>query len=108
MSSELSATSILNKNIYGGQKRYWEMVKENYKSQELLLKSQAAELGAYINNLTASNPYSPDLQRLQMMSANIQNTEKQLGPLIENVETHIKIADEALHSLGGGGSRGGW
>lgn len=106
--SELSATNILNQNIYNGQKQYWEMVKKNYDDQLTILASQANDLGTYIQNLQASNPYSPDLQRLQMMANNIANTEKQLKPLVENAQKHIEIAQQAAQRLGGGGSRGGW
>ena len=106
--SELSATNILNQNIYNGQKQYWEMVKKNYDDQLTILASQANDLGTYIQNLQASNPYSPDLQRLQMMANNLANTEKQLKPLVENAQKHIEIAQQAAQRLGGGGSRGGW
>ncbi len=105
--SELSATNILNQNIYNGQKQYWEMVKKNYDDQLTILASQANDLGTYIQNLQASNPYSPDLQRLQMMANNIANTEKQLKPLVENAQKHIEIAQQAAQRLGGG-NRGGW
>ncbi len=105
--AELSATNILNQNIYNGQKQYWEMVKKNYDAQLLSLQSQATDLGTYIQNLQASNPYSSDLQRLQMMANNIAITQQQLQPLVENAQQHIEIAQQAAQRLGGGG-RGGW
>ena len=52
-----------------------------------------------------SNPYSPDLQRLQMMANNIAITQQQLQPLVENAQQHIEIAQQAAQRLGG--SRGG-
>lgn len=105
--AELTATSILNQNIYNGQKQYWEMVKKNYEAQSLSLQAQAADLGTYIQNLQASNPYSPDLPRLQAMANNIAITQQQLQPMIDNAQQHIDIAQQAAQRLGGGG-RGGW
>ncbi len=93
--AELSATNILNQNIYNGQIQYWKMVKENYQVQSDSLLHQAEDLGIYISSLQASNPYSPDLQRLQMMANNIKNTEKQLQPLIANADKHLEIAQQA-------------
>lgn len=104
--AELSATNILNQNIYNGQIQYWKMVKENYQVQSDSLLHQAEDLGTYIQNLQASNPYSPDLQRLQMMANNIAITQQQLQPLVKNAEKHIEIAQQAAQRLGGG--RGGW
>ena len=97
--SEFTATDILNKNIYRGQEQYWTMVKKNYDAQLLSLQSQATDLGTYIQNLSASNPYSPDLQRLQMMANNIAITQQQLQPLVDNAQEHINIAQQAAQRL---------
>ncbi len=105
--SDFMATDILNKNIYKGQEQYWTMVKKNYDAQLLSLQSQATDLGTYIQNLSASNPYSPDLQRLQMMANNIAITQQQLQPLVDNAQEHINIAQQAAQRLAGN-SRGGW
>lgn len=104
--AELSATNILNQNIYNGQIQYWEMVKKNYQDQSDSLLHQAEDLATYISGLEASNPYSPDLQRLKMMANNIAITQQQLQPLVKNAEKHIEIAQQAAQRLGGG--RGGW
>ena len=97
--SEFTATDILYKNIYRGQEQYWTMVKKNYDAQLLSLQSQATDLGTYIQNLSASNPYSPDLQRLQMMANNIAITQQQLQPLVDNAQEHINIAQQAAQRL---------
>lgn len=105
--TDFIASNILNTNIYNGQKQYWENVKKNYDAQVLNLQVQATDLGSYMQNLQATNPYSPDLQNLQYMASNIAYTQKHLQLLSENAQQHIEIAQQAAQRLGGGG-RGGW
>lgn len=106
--TDFMASNILNTNIYNGQKQYWENVKKNYDAQVLNLQAQATDLGSYMQNLQATNPYSPDLQNLQYMASNIAYTQKQLQLWSENAQQHIDIAQQAAQRLGGGGGRGGW
>ena len=94
--TDFIASNILNTNIYNGQKQYWENVKKNYDAQVLNLQAQATDLGSYMQNLQATNPYSPDLQNLQYMASNIAYTQKHLQLLSENAQQHIEIAQELI------------